>query len=274
MTSPERAVTLRIGGMTCASCVRRVERALNRVEGVDEASVNFASSTARVSLGGAIAPDELMAAVERAGYDAAEFEAGAEAADEGAQARLVLLAVGGVLAVPVIIASMAMDIADLPLFGSERVTGWLLLGGAGVVQGLLGWRFYRASLPAAAGAHSEHGRTGGARNHGRVCVQRLGRARQPERGHVLRRERGGAALRQHGALLRRPGAGQLRRRHPRAPGPGRQVRERPARGPRGGRAARDGGGGGCVPRAAGRARRPRRGDPGREQRARRVAADG
>ena len=148
MTSPGGAVTLRIGGMTCASCVRRVERALNRVEGVDEASVNFASSTARVSLGGAISAEELVAAVERAGYDAAEFEAGAEAVDEGAQARLALLALGGVLAVPVIIASMAMDIAGLPLFGSERVTGWLLLGGAGIVQGLLGWRFYKATLPA------------------------------------------------------------------------------------------------------------------------------
>ena len=148
MTSPGGAVTLRIGGMTCASCVRRVERALNRVEGVDEASVNFASSTARVSLGGAIAAEELVTAVERAGYDAAEFEAGAQAVDEGAQARLALLALGGVLAVPVIIASMAMDIAGLPLFGSERVTGWLLLGGAGIVQGLLGWRFYKATLPA------------------------------------------------------------------------------------------------------------------------------
>ena len=148
MTSPGRAVTLRIGGMTCASCVRRVERALNRVEGVDEASVNFASSTARVSLGDAIEPEQLVAAVERAGYDAAELEAGAEAADEGARARLAVLAMGGLLAVPVIIASMAMDIADLPLFGSERATGWLLLGGAGVVQAALGWRFYRAALPA------------------------------------------------------------------------------------------------------------------------------
>ena len=148
MTSPGRAVTLRIGGMTCASCVRRVERALNRVEGVDEASVNFASSTARVSLGEAIEPEQLVAAVERAGYDAAELEAGAEAADEGARARLAVLAMGGLLAVPVIIASMAMDIADLPLFGSERATGWLLLGGAGVVQAALGWRFYRAALPA------------------------------------------------------------------------------------------------------------------------------
>ena len=148
MTSPEGAVTLRIGGMTCASCVRRVERALNRVEGVDEASVNFATSTARVSLGEAIGADPLVAAVERAGYDAAELEAGADAAEEPDRVRMAMLAAGGALAVPVIIASMAMDIAGLALFGSERVTGWLLLGGAGVVQGLLGWRFYRASWPA------------------------------------------------------------------------------------------------------------------------------
>ena len=150
MTSPDRAVTLRIGGMTCASCVRRVERALNRVEGVDEASVNFASATARVSLGEAIAADALVSAVERAGYDAAELGAGgdAEAADAGERARLALLAAGAAIAVPVIVASMAMDIADLPLFGDGRLTGWLLLGGAAIVQALLGWRFYRASLPA------------------------------------------------------------------------------------------------------------------------------
>ncbi len=148
MTSPDRAITLRIGGMTCASCVRRVERALNRVEGVDEASVNFASSTARVSLGEAIGPAELVAAVERAGYDAAELDASTDTADENARARLAALVAGGVIAVPVIIASMAMDIAGLALFGSERVTGWLLLGGAATVQVLLGWRFYRASWPA------------------------------------------------------------------------------------------------------------------------------
>ena len=148
MTNPGSAVTLRIGGMTCASCVRRVERALNRVEGVDEASVNFASSTARVSLGEAIEPEQLVAAVERAGYDAAELEAGGEGAEKVSRTRLAMLGAGGLLAIPVIVASMAMDIAGLPLFGSERATGWLLLGGAGVVQALLGWRFYRASLPA------------------------------------------------------------------------------------------------------------------------------
>ncbi|MYA53895.1 MAG: copper-translocating P-type ATPase [Dehalococcoidia bacterium] len=134
--------------MTCASCVRRVERALNRVEGVDEASVNFASATARVSLGEGIGADDLVQAVERAGYDAAELDASADTTDEDARARLAALIAGGVLAVPVIIASMAMDIAGLALFGSEQVTGWLLLSGAAIVQGLLGWRFYRASWPA------------------------------------------------------------------------------------------------------------------------------
>ena len=148
MTSPERAVTLRIGGMTCASCVRRVERALNRVDGVEQASVNFASSTARVSLEDAIGADALVAAVERAGYDAAEFDRDADTADGPDRARLAMLALGGALAMPVIVASMAMDIADLPLFGSHTATGWLLLGGAAVVQGLLGWRFYKASWPA------------------------------------------------------------------------------------------------------------------------------
>ncbi len=148
MTSPDRAVTLRIGGMTCASCVRRVERALNRVEGVDEASVNFASATARVSLGEGIGAEDLVEAVERAGYDASELDASADATVEDARGRLAALIAGGAVAVPVIIASMAMDIADLPLFGSHTATGWLLLGGAAIVQALLGWRFYRASWPA------------------------------------------------------------------------------------------------------------------------------
>ncbi|NES30172.1 heavy metal translocating P-type ATPase [Micromonospora terminaliae] len=63
--------TLDIGGMTCASCVRRVERALSRVEGVEAAQVNLATETARVVYDPArVAPPALTAAVERAGYTA------------------------------------------------------------------------------------------------------------------------------------------------------------------------------------------------------------
>ncbi len=144
--SADGAVTLRIRGMTCASCVRRVERALSRVDGVEAASVNFASATARVSHGGELPDERLVAAVERAGYGAARLESAAPPdADGGPPATLL---VGGALALPVIVASMAMDIAELPFLGDARATGWVLLGGAAVVQALLGWRFYRAALPA------------------------------------------------------------------------------------------------------------------------------
>ncbi|WP_406075237.1 heavy metal translocating P-type ATPase [Micromonospora sp. NBC_01638] len=63
--------TLGIGGMTCASCVRRVERALSRVEGVDRAEVNLATETATVVYDPArVSRPALTTAVERAGYTA------------------------------------------------------------------------------------------------------------------------------------------------------------------------------------------------------------
>jgi Cu+-exporting ATPase len=62
-------LTLPIGGMTCASCVRRVERALQKVEGVSEAGVNLATERATVKYDPSVATlDNLKAAVERAGY--------------------------------------------------------------------------------------------------------------------------------------------------------------------------------------------------------------
>src|SRR6266508_1176279 len=69
-TSPDQGdVTLPIEGMTCASCVRRIEKALNRVEGVREASVNLATERAQVVYDPATANlDALRAAVEKAGY--------------------------------------------------------------------------------------------------------------------------------------------------------------------------------------------------------------
>src|SRR6266851_4976500 len=64
-------LTLEISGMTCASCVRRVERALAGVPGVAGATVNLAAESANVTLGGPAEPGALIAAVEDAGYQAA-----------------------------------------------------------------------------------------------------------------------------------------------------------------------------------------------------------
>ena len=81
------AMRLDVRGMTCASCVRRVERALTGVVGVTQASVNLATEQATVTLDAATAPplEALRAAVDRAGYT---LELPGAAGDEQPQDRL------------------------------------------------------------------------------------------------------------------------------------------------------------------------------------------
>jgi P-type Cu+ transporter len=68
-------ITIPVTGMTCASCVRRVERALSKKEGVAEASVNFAAERTNVTYDpAATSPDELIGAIRDAGYGADERE--------------------------------------------------------------------------------------------------------------------------------------------------------------------------------------------------------
>ncbi len=84
-----REVDLKIDGMTCASCVSRVERALNAVPGVLSANVNLATERAHISaLAGAAELPALIAAVEKAGYQAEAIgEATPDMADREAEAR-------------------------------------------------------------------------------------------------------------------------------------------------------------------------------------------
>ena len=69
-----RTVNLSIGGMTCASCVARVEKKLNKLDGVS-ASVNLATESARVTAPSAVSVDDLLATVARAGYTGALMDA-------------------------------------------------------------------------------------------------------------------------------------------------------------------------------------------------------
>src|SRR5207302_9305366 len=84
-----RDVTLAIEGMTCASCVRTVERALAKVPGVTDASVNLATETARVR-GDAMTVDALVRSVREAGYGARERFSGQD--DRERAARVAELA--------------------------------------------------------------------------------------------------------------------------------------------------------------------------------------
>ena len=77
-----RTVNLSIGGMTCASCVARVEKKLNKLDGVS-ASVNLATESARVTAPSTVSVDDLLAAVARAGYSGALLDTGPQ--DESAK---------------------------------------------------------------------------------------------------------------------------------------------------------------------------------------------
>ncbi|WP_172650869.1 heavy metal translocating P-type ATPase [Rhodococcus opacus] len=110
----EHDLELSIGGMTCASCAARIEKKLNRMDGVT-ATVNYATEKAKVTFADRVAPDDLVATVEATGYtatlpvspaDAARATTGAPAEpDEAAEWRQRLI-VSTVLTVPVVLLSM------------------------------------------------------------------------------------------------------------------------------------------------------------------------
>ncbi|MDY0309935.1 MAG: heavy metal translocating P-type ATPase [Castellaniella sp.] len=79
------AIELAVSGMTCASCVGRVEKALRAVPGVTEASVNLA--TERATVRGTAAAQDLIAAIEKIGYEARPIDTGAQAGDEAAEKK-------------------------------------------------------------------------------------------------------------------------------------------------------------------------------------------
>ncbi|WP_043003631.1 heavy metal translocating P-type ATPase [Comamonas testosteroni] len=84
---PEQSVDLQVNGMTCASCVGRVERALKKVPGVQDAVVNLATERASVQLQGGVTVGALIAAIEKAGYEAQPVAHSAGATGEDATAE-------------------------------------------------------------------------------------------------------------------------------------------------------------------------------------------
>ncbi|MDB5570216.1 MAG: heavy metal translocating P-type ATPase [Hyphomicrobiales bacterium] len=142
---PHAHVRLKIGGMTCATCVGRVEKALTGAPGVAGASVNLATESADVEIvSGLVRPMDLVAAVEAAGYDAetigddAGRQAEIEARDAARQrAESIRVAVALALAAPL----------TLPMFGVP-LPAWAQLLLATPVQFVLGARFYIAAWKA------------------------------------------------------------------------------------------------------------------------------
>ncbi len=148
-----RELDLPVQGMTCASCAARIEKKLNRMDGVT-ASVNYATETAHVRFPDALDPAELVATVERTGYhaslpapppaetaadDASAAPAGAAAPDDEAAALRRRLLISAALALPV------LALAMIPAL-QFRNWQWISLALASPVAIWGAWPFHRAAV--------------------------------------------------------------------------------------------------------------------------------
>ncbi|GAB3248376.1 heavy metal translocating P-type ATPase [Nocardioides dilutus] len=150
-TDLTRDVELDITGMTCASCANRIERKLNKLDGVS-ASVNYATEKARVTYAEPVTADDLLATVSAAGYAAAlprppappapQDGSGAAAAEEGADPELdrlrQRLVVSVLLTVPVVLLAMVPALQfDAWQWASLTLATPVVVWGA--------WPFHRAA---------------------------------------------------------------------------------------------------------------------------------
>jgi Cu+-exporting ATPase len=134
---PDARVELALEGMTCAACANRIERKLNKLNGV-EASVNYATEQASVRFDpGSVRVTDLVGAVEAAGYRAALASEGREVADRSDALRRRLI-VAAVLTAPLVALAM---LAPLQFEGWE----WLALALATPVVFWAGFGFHRAA---------------------------------------------------------------------------------------------------------------------------------
>jgi P-type Cu+ transporter len=144
MAAVSEQVEMPITGMTCASCANRIERKLNKLDGVS-ASVNYATEKASVEFDPqAVAPEQLVEAVESAGYQAVlpadepeTADTGAEEADETAPLRRRLI-VSAVLSLPVLLIAMipALQFDNWQWLSLQLATPVVLWGA---------WPFHRAA---------------------------------------------------------------------------------------------------------------------------------
>jgi Cu+-exporting ATPase len=138
-------ISLSIRGMTCAACVGRVERALGKVQGVAQASVNFATETATVESAsdGGLDAKQLVASVHNAGYEAHVMSPEGAPSDEAAPSWW---SVWGAATVALALSLPLM----LPMLWGQHDfwPAWWQFAVATVVQFALGARFYRGAWAA------------------------------------------------------------------------------------------------------------------------------
>ncbi len=136
---------LSVRGMTCASCVAHVTRAIKKIPGVADATVNLATEQATVDHAQAVSSEQLVAAIGKAGYDAAAVDADhadidAQHRDAEARRRRAVLAFGLILFLPTLVLGM--------FAGDFAGKDWLMLALTVPVWAVVGFDFHRGALNA------------------------------------------------------------------------------------------------------------------------------
>ena len=137
--------TLDIGGMTCASCVSRVEKALNQIPGVEAASVNLATEQAKIRIKtGSTSLSDIISRVKKTGYEAQESSARGNLNQNIPKSFWAADGLGRVILSFSLSAPLFLPMFFM-LFGIHwSLSGWWQLALATPVQFVLGWRFYEA----------------------------------------------------------------------------------------------------------------------------------
>ncbi|MEU8466091.1 heavy metal translocating P-type ATPase [Streptomyces sp. NPDC029003] len=147
LTPGAAQVELAIGGMTCASCAARIEKKLNRMDGV-EATVNYATEKAKVTFDAEVSVADLIATVEATGYTAKEpappRSGGAPGDDAAAEERDELLPLRQRLVTAVVLAVPVIAMAMVPALQIDYWQ-WLSLTLAAPVVTYAAWPFHRAA---------------------------------------------------------------------------------------------------------------------------------
>ena len=148
--SPNKAWTLAIGGMSCASCANRVEKALAKVPGVLSAEVNLVMETAQISVTPALtSADQLVDAVVATGFQAKVIHQESPIITEPVQTQQVSLPDWWSVAVSALLASPLLGAMLLEWAGWQvQLPAWLQWALATPVQFWLGARFYKAGWSA------------------------------------------------------------------------------------------------------------------------------
>jgi len=146
MSEPGNVVELAIRGMTCASCANRIEKKLNRMDGV-VATVNYATEKAQVTFDDGVTPDDLVATVEQTGYTAevpkpdSPPATGDPQVDDGLSPLRQRMVASAVLTVPVLLLSMVPALQfDFWQWAALTLATPVVTWGA--------WPFHRAALVA------------------------------------------------------------------------------------------------------------------------------